>query len=265
MRKSIIFFSTLLLFINSSENLYAQQVDFRPKFFSLHNAKFSLGIGIDGSYSSWRIKASKPSDMKLIYKDPSKDSNIISYVSAGISFDFYSPNSLLGLMFGVNYSFSDLTISDKADIKYNYFSIKSLEFPAYLRFRLGKKDAKEHLMILMGAVYNSPFSGTRQLMTKSYGNNYQIDSIDNSNSQFQSFLSISTSIGFEFFEGKTNNSRMTAYVNCDYPLGNILNTDYKDFKSTGHSALSNYNNIKISQYRIGFGLRYFFGFRKYKA
>lgn len=265
MKKVTLILIVVSIFMFKPKNIYAQEIDnFKVKPFSLHNAKFSFGLGIDGSFTPFNIKANQPKSMKVIYKDPRVDSFDVSYVSAGISFDFYSPNSLMGLMFGVNYSFSDFTVTDVSKTNFDYFSINRLEFPAYLRLRPGKRDAKEHLLILFGGVYNLPISGTRKLITKSFTNYYQEDSIDNSIDQFNSFLSISTSIGFEFFEGKKNNSRMTAYINFDYPLGNALNNDYKDFKPGGNSTLSDFSNFKIIQLRIAIGLRYFFGFRKYK-
>ncbi len=266
MKKALILFAVISFFTKDFETLYAQKIDnFKPKIFSLHNAKFSLGIGIDGSFSNWSIKASKPGSMKVAYKDPRKDSTQVSYVAAGVSFDFYSPNSLMGLVFGCNYSFSDLTISDVNKAKYNYFSIDRLDFPAYLRFRPGSRDADVHLLILIGAVYNLPISGTRTILSNGGGGFYVEDSTDNSKNQFKSFLSLSASLGIEFFEGKKNNSRMTGYINCDYPLGNALNAEYIDFKTGGNSTLANFSNFKIQQFRFGIGLRYFFGFRKYKT
>lgn len=265
MKMTLFAFAVILLCIKNFEPLYAQKIDnFKPKVFSLHNAKFSLGLGIDGSFSNWSIKASQPGSMKVAYKDPRKDSTQVSYVAAGISFDFYSPNSLMGIIFGCNYSFSDLAIADANKSEYNYFSINRLDFPAYLRIRPGSRDANAHLLILIGAVFNLPIKGTRTILSNGSGGFYVEDSTDNSKSQFKSFLSLSASLGIEFFEGKKNNSRMTGYINCDYPLGNALNEDYADFKPGGNSTLTNFNKFKIQQFRFGIGLRYFIGFRKYK-
>lgn len=261
-------FSFLLIFflLNTFINIYAQNIsNLKPTFFTLHNARFSFGLGVDGALSSMTIKANKPNDMPVTYTDPTKDSSAISYYAIGLNFDLYSPNSLLGLSLGGKYSFSDLTISDKSKVKYDYFSINKVEIPANIMIRLGNIDAAEHLIIMLGVVYNFPIKGNRILMTRNYGSSYKVNSTDNSISQFKPYYSLSASLGIEFFENKKNNSRITAYVNCDYPIGNTLNADYKEFKSGGNGTLANFDSFQISQFRIGFGLRYFIGFRKYKA
>ncbi len=151
----LIVFFFLPLFSN------AQDLKVSPAFFSLRNSKLSFGLGFEGSYPSFIASWSKPSDLGVQYKDTrSTDDSDFPYLAGGISFDIYSDNSLIGLLWGANYSISTTTYQ-KVDVSTDYFSVSRVEFPAYLKFRPGAVGGKNHLWLLFGGIYSLPASVQR--------------------------------------------------------------------------------------------------------
>ncbi len=249
-----------------TNNTNAQKLSFRPKLFSFHNAKFSMGIGIETSPDFAHIKASEPSSLRTKYKSPSANDDIhCPFISSGITFDFYSPNSILGLTFGANYAAQQTAIASKDESKFDFIRARRLELPLYLRIRPGERDNGSHIWLLFGGAYNIPLSGSRTRYIQNY-DTYDNDFVDENKEQFQSYITLSTQIGIEAFTGSDGyNSRAVFYISGEYPLTNFLNENYSNFiYIQGDGVLSDYWRYEIKQYKIGIGLKLFFGSKRKK-
>lgn len=254
----------LLLSVCFFEQSFSQKLDNKfktNKLFSLRQAKFQFGIGIEASPNFAFIKASSPRSMHSNYKDPtSTDSMTIPYASVGISFDFFSAHSLLGLTFGANYAMQDFVVANKPQQLHDFFRTKKIEVPVYIRIRPGKRISADRLWLLLGGAYNIPVGGDRTRYEQGFGGYMSHKFTDDSKEQFQSYFTVSTQIGAEIFSISKNAGRFVLYASAEYPLGNAVNTNYHNFKYLiGDGVLSDYDNVQIRQVRIGAGLKVFFG------
>ena len=235
-------------------NLYSQDVNYRPKFISFHNARFSMGASLEAGFM---VGNNKPSALKVTYKDPlvDKSSAPAPFASYGFVFDVYSANSVVGLLSGVDYTGTSICL-EKEDGKKDFFDMNCLEIPLYLKFRPGKRDAKGHLWLLTGGVYSLPLTCNR----KQFDQNLYLLHTDGNKEQLVSYLSLSGSLGYEFFFGSQKNFRLAFYSRVVSPLSNQLNSNYPDFLPSGQSVLSSYPNFDIREYRISFGIKFLFQF-----
>lgn len=253
----------VLIYSNLANSTIYQKIELCKTKIKENNSFISFDLGIDGTLSPFNIKANNPNDIPVTYSETGLDTINISYAAVGITLKFYSPKSLIGASIGAKYSCSTLSILDKSKINFDYFSISKVEIPVNLMLRFGKINSKLKKIVSIGGTYNLPVKGSRTMNSRTLGTStYKVNSIDNSIDQFKPYFSLSASLGLELKNKKNNNSRASIYIDCDYPLGNTLNTDYKEFKSGGNSTLANFDNAQIAQFRIGLGLRYSFGFLK---
>lgn len=240
-----------------------EEIKLHPHFFSLRNSKISLGLALEGSPASFMINGSKPKDFKVLYKDQrSSSKNYPPYGSFGICFDFYSDNSLTGLMAGVNWTYLEQTFQS-GDTASDFMDMTRLEFPLYLKFRPGYYNDTSHLWLLFGGVYSMGLTCDRE----HHNPPSSIDPkyIDNDKTQLNSVFSLSVSLGYEFYMGEGKNSRGAFFVTGYYPLTSYINKEYKDFKSGGKSVLAHYPDFDIKDFRIAIGLKFLFGFKKVKS
>ncbi len=239
----------------------SQDIKVRPKLFTLHNAKFSLGAGLESSFAkSFIINSSKPDNLKTIYQDPrlAKEQRNVPYVSYGLVFDLYSANSVIGLLSGFDFSEFNLGVQ-RGDSTTDLMAISRFEIPLYLKFRFGKVDGRAHFLFILGGVYSNPISCKREQFDARYGDLTTVN--DESKEQLKSNFSMSGGIGYEFFIDGHRHLRVALFSKLTYPNSNYLNPDYSEFKPSGNSVLRNYPGFDVREYRItlGFKIMYQFG------
>lgn len=156
-----------LLFISSI--LVGQEglINFQPKFFTLRNSRIQVGFNVDGVYPTSSSSGGEESSL-LIFNGKNSDlfiaeniSNQISYLSAGLMFDLYSPNSFLGLTFGGNFEIYNFGIRTNFINVQNYYS----EYNAFdtklfggVKLQIGKIYNSTNV-ILLPAINYSPLEG----------------------------------------------------------------------------------------------------------
>jgi|GEM_PF-3023469 len=263
--KKILFW---ILFLMYSLPGFSQDIThYKLKFFTLRNSKLSLGLGGDVSESAWFFESSRPSGLKVNnnYKNVNDtDSLFLTYLSAGLTFDFHSHHSRTGLIFGANYSLSRFSVPGLNSNRSDYFSVQRLEIPAHIRIRTGSRDAVNYAFFMLGGSLSLPVSGQRQFVDPNTWN-YDVLVKDKSRSQFNTLYTLSACIAQTAFGSKANNSRATIWISGEYPLKSSVNNKYTEFLPGGNSILADYENFNLRQFRLGLGLRYFIGLRKYKV
>jgi len=253
-----------ILLLSISLSTYSQDMKVKAKFISFKNARLSIGVGIDGSLSSFIINTSKPGDLKVLFKDPRKtDDKDYPFLAGGLALDLYSDNSVFGLLFGANIVFLKQGFK-KGDSAVDYFDMTRLEFPISLKLRPGEFNAAQHFWLLIGGIYSMPLDCKREHFRTAYAYPGYSDYIDNNKEQLSSCFLVSTSLGFEgYLSAKT---RFAFFGTASYPLiGNAINSQYSDFKSGGKSVFSSSDNAVIKDLRLSFGLKILFGFWKTKG
>ena len=258
MRYSTFFFLPLLLTLSYLSN--SQNIKVHPKFFTLHNSRFSLGVGLEsGITPGFMINASKPANLHVVYKDVRNSDNNLPYASYGLVFDLYSANSLIGLLSGVDFSRFIFGLQ-KGDSTTDLMDISRIEIPLYLKFRLGKIDGKRHAWLLLGGVYNLSQSCKREQFNAKLGVNAYTTVFDDNKDQVKNYFGLAGSIGYEFFIGSQKHFRMAIYSKIAYPISNQLNSEYTQFKASGNSILRGYPNFDIREYRISIGFKFLLQF-----
>jgi hypothetical protein len=222
-----------------------------PKFISFKHSKFSMGASLEAGVA---VKASKPATLKTIYKDPRTESSV-PYVSYGLTLDLYSANSVIGFLSGLDFSKFSFGVQESNN-RTDFYDIRRIEIPLYLKIRPGKVDGKHHAWILLGGIYNLPEACKREQFDASLGNGASITVLDQNKEQINSFFSLSGSLGYEAFVlGEQKHLRVAFYSKVTYPLSNELNTEYREYKNGGNGILVNYPNFDIRHYRITFGIK----------
>lgn len=255
----------------------AQEVKFKKKFISSRNTRGSLGVSLEGAFSgkkgnslmSWNVGNTRA---KYDYLDKSGDTTQsfdYLYGAVGAMIDVYSPNSILGLCFGANYSFYGFRIFDKTKTRFDRFDISSVEIPVYLKLRFGPKESTHHFWWQLGASYSVP------LIVKRY---YSVTGVTESNRQMaQGNFAVGTMIGFEQFisygknsrsygteKSDKDNMRMILFLRINYKLQSILNKNYSKFNEFS-SAVGSHQNLDYRDLTLSLGVMYFFRLGKKKS
>ncbi|HVS93592.1 MAG TPA: hypothetical protein VHE59_16250 [Mucilaginibacter sp.] len=241
----------------------AQDIKESPAFFSLRNSKLSMGLGIEGASSSFMGNASTPTDMIVQYKDTRQSGDSYPYVSGGIAFDLYSDNSLLGLLFGANYSVLTTTYQ-KENVSTDYFSVTRAEFPFYLKIRPGYVNAKNHVWLLLGGIYSLPLSVQRDYEVAFSQTQTDVSYTDQNLSQAMATISASASLGYEGYLTSSKSTRIAIFITATYPLSNQFNSSYVEFLPGGRSVFANYPGFDARDLRTSFGVKYLFKLGKSK-
>jgi hypothetical protein len=250
-----------------------QDIQLAPKVFSLRNSKLSLGIGIEGAFSSTMTSTSKPTGLDIQYKDArTTDGSNYPYLALGATIDLYSDNSLIGLLAGVNYSISTTTYK-KENVATDYFSIDRIEVPVYLKFRPGAVGSKNHLWLLLGAIYSVPVTVKRDYVSSTSTSN-DISYTDNDVSQASNILLASASLGYEGYTSKS--TRLVVFATGSYSITPQFNTNYIEYRQAnlssngsngttgGHSVFANFPGFAAHEVRLIFGIKYLFKLGKSK-
>lgn len=264
MRKIYLLLTCISLFAGTINCVFAQTEapKLTPKFFTLRNARLALGLGVEGSHSSFIANTSKPKSIKGLYNNPRDENGEIPYAAFCFNIDLFSDNSLTGLLLGANYGF--LTQGyQSGDTAADFFDITKLEIPVYLKFRPGHYNDTSHLWLLIGGTYSLNLNSKRDHFNPPSSS---IASYTDKNSdQLTKFFSASLSLGYEFYWGQEKLSRVVIYISGFYPLSSYINKNYKDFLSGGKSVFTHYTNPDIRDIRGVIGLKVLFGTRKKKT
>lgn len=242
----------------------AQNINYRRKFFSLQETKFSLGVGLEYAFSpAVAIPLAKPPGLKVLQKDP-RGLDSAAYLSYGMYFDFYSENSIVGIVFGAQLDYNSIGFKDENNNIADYSKITRISLPAYLKFRFGKilrSDGRDrpHFLIMLGGSYDIPVKIDRQTFDLSYNN---ILKEDKSIGQLKSIIAASAIIGYETYLEKSQSVRASFYLKGSYDLSNQFNSEYVDYKNGGTSTLSNYPEFDIRQLNLTLGMKLFLNFKK---
>ncbi len=275
MKKGLYLFAFLTILF--ADTAHAQDVKFKKKFISSRNTRVSLGVGLEGAFSgkkgnsimSWNVGTTRA---KYDYLDKTGDTTQsfdYLYGAAGLMIDVYSPNSILGLCFGANYSFYGFRVFDKSKTRFDRFDISSVEIPVYLKLRFGPKESTHHFWWQLGASYSMP------LIAKRY---YSGTGVTESNRQMaQGNFAVGTMIGFEQFisygknssaygaeKSDKDNMRMILFLRINYKLQSILNKNYSKFNEFS-SAIGSHTNIDYRDLTLSLGVMYFFRLGKKKS
>lgn len=257
------FYAILIVCLSLPFCSNAQEIKEHPSVFSLRNSKFSIGVGLEGSYPSFMGNTTTPSDLNVKYKDTRKGDDSYPYLSASLVFDLYSDNSLLGLLFGANYSILTTTYQ-KENTSIDYFNINSVEFPLYLKIRPGYVNSKNHVWILLGAIYSLPVTAQREynVITPRFAKD--VSYVDQDISQEIATLSASASFGYEGYLTSSKSTRGAVFITGSYPLSNQFNANYAEFVPGGRSVFSNYPGFDVRDIRISIGIKYLYKLSKSK-
>jgi len=229
----------------------------------LRNSRISLGANISANWANgngdtgMNINIGELPEKLEVKFDTTQG---LPYLSAGILFDWFAPNSRLGFVFGVDYNSSNFQLTDELN-SINSFSIKRIQVPFYLKWKFGKIHSKTNGLFLLGALYSVPIQYTRS---------YQGISSDLKD-ELQNTLSLSSMFGLQFrLAGKEKIDtellngiieleypRFWVFVRADMHMKNIFNPESPNL------IIPNYRNDEID-YRdinISVGIAFFFGFK----
>lgn len=249
--KLILYFIFAMVLLTDYAVSAQKNIKIAPKFISFKYSKFSMGVSLEGGVAA---KASKPANLKTIYKDPRTESSV-PCVSYGLTLDLYSANSVIGFLSGLDFSKFSFGVQESNSTT-DFYDIRRIEIPLYLKIRPGKVDGKHHAWILLGGIYNLPEACKREQFEASLGNGAYTNVLDENKDQIKSFFSLSGSLGYEaFLLGEQKHLRVAFYSKVTYPLSNELNPEYSEYKSGGNGLLQNYPNFNIRHYRITFGIK----------
>lgn len=140
--------------------LSAQIVEgLRPKFFTLRNARLSLGGYLNGNLTNAQGKnylnaftGNLPNDVSIQFMPED-----FPYLSGGLQFDLFAPNSLLSLSLGAEYNLFNFQIENEAS-QITTVEAQSFRIPAYLKFNIGKIHSQMKGLLMTGGIYSIPTS-----------------------------------------------------------------------------------------------------------
>lgn len=131
----------------------------RPKFFTLRNARLSVGWYVNGNQSNKDggnllhfFTGNLPNDLSIEFEPQA-----LPALTAGLQFDLFAPNSMISISFGGEYHAFDFRFANESSViskvETQYFRI-----PAYLKFNLGGIQDQVKGLIMGGGVYSFPIS-----------------------------------------------------------------------------------------------------------
>lgn len=238
---------TIILLFFCLSFLHSQEVSLPSKFCTMRNARISTGIGFEGGYNLFN---GTPPSLKNVI-----DSS--SFSSYSLSFDLYAPNSFLGFMTEANYGNWELTLNDSRNTE--YFLIRTLEIPLYVKLRFGKIENSHRLWLVVGASYIAPLSVYRTY------NNLQTDRNMN---QVNGVKVLTGMFGYEQYfgerkdfkaknpKGTYDRMRFVLFLRYSYILDSRLNSKYYQ-SSNITSILNNYDGFNFKDMSVSGGIKYF--------
>jgi len=239
---------TTLILLFVVIGMKAQEVSLPPKLFTLRNSRLSMGLGMERGQSFYTgIPAEFGNSIDLCETN--------AYTA---SFDLYAPNSRIGFMFEANFGNWELEFHDSQSSE--YFFVRTLELPLYLKLRFGRIEATSRMWLLAGASYIIPLN-----VIRNYNDEYE----DTDKSQINTVGVLTATLGYEQYFGeradyKANNPRGTYdrmrivfFARYSYLLNSRINSDYYNTRNV-HSNINDYDNFVFNDYIISIGIKYFF-------
>ncbi|WP_298370326.1 hypothetical protein [uncultured Lutibacter sp.] len=250
-----IYLFTILSFIIFNK-LIAQEVSISPVFFSTKELKVSVDLGID---LNWANKNGESSLMKLQGKTTSKNIkfNSIPSVSGNFGFDIYSSKSILGFYVGGSYNRHEFSIHNSTNSVVDSVRTSNLEIPVYLKFRFGKMNKKNHLVLALGGGYSIPLK--TELNT--YSNNLLVNE-SKKEKLYEATPFISSILGYEFLLSTKSSKgreiydrddfRIMLYAKGNYDLSDRVN---QNMVVSNQSSIRQLSNLDLQYLQISFGVK----------
>lgn len=244
-----------LLFSIGSTLSFAQDLDIElpPKFFTLRNARLSLGANINTNLIPYQgesvilsgFAGTKPSTVSLV------DGTI----GGGLNLDLYAPNSRLSFSTEFNYNLNSISIQEGFDTDNIEFG--SWEAIGYLKLRFGAVNSRSHFLVMPGASYSrSSFSTINS---------------DNAEGLLQdNFLSGVLLVGLEYYTGEyfsrntgtpnydKDQSKIVIFGKLKFHLDNILDPTYPYF----YTSSLHFGNFEYQGIYLNIGAILFFRLKK---
>lgn len=248
-------FMALLLTSVLSNLTIAQKVSYPLKFFTFNNSRVSVGLGTEISIDN----EGQGKSLMYWYRGNSdnigiRNSDSIPYVAWKFVLDFSSPNSILSISSGLNYSYLKFTLVDKNNINsFDEYDIDCIDIPAYLKLTFGSREARNHFFINLGGIYSIPVSVKRKYSI--LANN----EVDKNKTQLTGNNWIPSAMGgLNIYMGRkdkitntyVDNWRIMLFAKFDYRTKSLINSNYENFTSTSFID----NNYKFKDFRLALGL-----------
>lgn len=245
------------IFLLFSVGVYGQG-DFYTKFFTLRDARISVGIGYEGVFA---YDNDETGSYSVIYRqlvgkpDYEVDSqNFKTYVGWGVAFDLYAPTSLLGIYTEVNYFESGFEFRQNDKSTGDVFNMNILEIPFLLKIRPGKFDSPKRFYLMAGVSYNIPMDV-----------NYTADGVSGNDIDIlQKYWGLSGIVGYEAigegsfpYTSQLKAFRTTIFSRINYRFQTPFNTSYP---APITSFISN-EELSFNDFMISFGIRLFYRFK----
>ncbi len=223
------------------------------KFFTTENFRLATAIGYDVSW------ASEEGRTGLITANGTPDGNHFFYhtpasQTISLMLDAYSPTSVIGFYGGAAINFQEYNINDQNKILQDSIKTTNIEFPLYVKARIGNAIGRSHLWIAAGGGYS--INTQAKLFQKNVVTGQLSEDID-AQKQFNSQPFLSGIIGYEFMAGGANEPinrdtfRFLLYGKINYDFGNRIDQD----GIITNSALSTYTNPDFKFVRISLGIK----------
>ena len=240
--KKYALFSFLLFAVNC---LSAQKtVKYPLKFFSLRNARLSVGVGVEAppQYLLQGLTS---------YYTLNEQSNLEiqpeTYLAGKVAFDLFAPNSILNLYTEANYAYQSLILRETQKNYTDTLTFGTLEIPLFLKIRMGSRESRSRYIAFVGASLDLPLHVKRTWRTSR--NALQED---NAKAQLNTTgINIGGGFGWEYFLDDQNHTRTILYLRATYRENSLLNKNYPDF-------IRNYGDADIKYLRLTLAISLFF-------
>jgi hypothetical protein len=239
MKKSIF----LYFFLCSIHVVSAQKtVKYPLKFFSLRNARLSLGVGIEAPP---QYIAEGLTSYYVLNEQANIEIKPETYLAGKVALDLFAPNSILNFYTEANYAYSSIVLKETKKNYTDTLSFGSLEVPLFIKIRMGSRESRDRYIVFFGGSLDLPLHVKRAWRT-SKGLLQEDKTLDQLNRQG---FNIGGGLGFEYFF--TDHTRAIAYLRATYRENNLLNKNYPDF-------VANYGDADIKFLRLTVALSLFF-------
>lgn len=250
----------LLIFYFVLVGVSGQSVALSPKFFSLRNARLSLGgaygtnfnpVNTSGSSSNNEINLQ---DYFTAHRYNVPQSLNVGYVAdaspltnLGLSLDLYAPNSFASIYSEANYALYSFGLGSNAE----RFDVHALEVPVFLKLRFGKMHNKFHFMVMPGYGFGNIVAYQRNAAK---ADKTQLTQYNN----FQATFSIDYGFNFNSYTNQKNeiydDARVVVFFKGIHRPTNFFNTQ---FPATIVNGIDN-SSLNFQELNVIAGMQMFF-------
>ncbi len=225
-----------LYFLHFGAMGFTQQIkELPPKFFTMNQARVSVGIGVD--FMALPVEAGR-SDYDVWY-----DSLTTQWgYGVNLAFDIFAPNSFLGFYSQIGFVRENFTVYDTIGPKLDAIKSNSIRTNFSLKLRSGPDTQTFHVVFFPGYSIRIPFSDKSQL---------------SSDDPFSAIIhELSIGVGFENLWGQFSLTekppRSMWMLTYYHPLRSQFNPSYID--NTWGGKYRGGNLPKLGYLTIGFNL-----------